>query len=302
MTPKATASSTPLVDAGEVLRAAWVNGVELHYTDTGTGGVPVILLHGGMGDLGSWAHQHRALRARFRVVTYSRRHSHPNQNPMHRVDGVHRVDDDVDDFLGLQTLLGTGPSHLVATSYGALLALAIALRSPTQVASLVLAEPPLHRWACINPDGQWLYDAFIHDVWHAAGDAFALGEQRRAMAVLAEGMWGKPMLESWSNERIEAAMRNARAMHVLTGASDPFPDLTRSAVSRLSMPTLLLQGAQTSALHRRVMCELGNVMRQAMRVEIANAGHGSPHENPQAFNAAIVSFLESLRCPSGAEQ
>lgn len=288
--------STPPMEALELSRAARVNGVELHYTDSGAGagGGAVILLHGGMGDLGSWAEQRRALRARYRVVAYSRRHSHPNRNPAHRAASVHNVDDDIDDFLALQAALRAGPSHLVGTSYGALLALAIALRAPTHVASLVLAEPPLHPWARTTPGGERLYDAFIRGAWRAAGEAFELGLPRRAMQLLVEGMWGRPMLESWSNDRIDAAMRNAAAMEALTGASDPFPDLERSAVSRLTMPTLLLQGEQTSALHRHVMNELGREMSHAKRIEIQNAGHGSPNENPEAFNAAVVPFLESL--------
>lgn len=277
------------------VRMAHVNGVELHYTDSGTDGVAVMLLHGGMGDLGSWPHQSRALWPRYRVVAYSRRHSHPNRNSVPHAGRVHRVDDDIDDFLALQAVLGTGPSHLVATSYGAMLALEIALRAPDQVVSLVLAEPPLHRWLRATEAGEKLYNAFIQDVWSAAGDAFERGLHRRAIDILTQGMWGRPMLESWSDDRVGAAMRNAMAMRELIRAHDPFPDLERSAVSRLAMPTLLVHGEQTSTLHVQVMNELSNVMGHARRVEIPNAGHGSPNENPAAFNAVIVPFLESLR-------
>jgi pimeloyl-ACP methyl ester carboxylesterase len=289
-------------EAAGVLRAVRVNGVELHYTDTGTDGGAVVLMHGGMGDLGSWVHQERALRTRFRVVAYSRRHSHPNRNPSVRSGAVHAIDDDVDDFLALQAALGVGPSHLVATSYGALLALAIALRAPRHVASLVLAEPPLHGWARMTPGGERLYDAFMRNVWRAAAAAFGQGEQRRAMRILSEGMWGRPVLESWSSQRIDVVMRNVVAMQALTGASDPFPDLDRRAVSGLPMPALLVQGERTSKLHRYVMDALGQVMYRAKRVEIANAGHGSPNENPEAFNAAVMPFLESLRPLPGVDR
>jgi pimeloyl-ACP methyl ester carboxylesterase len=290
------------VDAPAPVLAARVNGVVLHYTDSGTEGPTVMLLHGGMGDLGSWPHQQCALGSHYRVVAYSRRHSHPNRNEPQRTGRTHRVEDDVDDFLALQATLGTGPSHLVATSYGALLALAIALRSPGQVASLVLAEPPLHRWLCVNDAGQKLYDTFIRDVWQAAGMAFERGLQRHAMQLLTQGMWGRPMFGSWSEDRVDAAMRNAVAMHELTRVKDPFPDLDRGAVSRLRMPTLLLHGEHTSALHVQVVTELGGVMGHARRVEIPNAGHGAPHENPQAFNAEVVNFLESQAAPAGVSR
>lgn len=281
-------------NAATAVRAARVNGVELHYTDSGTDGGTVMLLHGGMGDLEAWPHQSRALQPRYRVIAYSRRHSHPNRNDVHCPGTGHRLDDDIDDFLALQAALGTGPSHLVATSYGALLALAIALRAPARVASLVLAEPPLHCWLGATEAGRKLYDAFIHDVWHAAGEAFERGLTRHAMQLLTQGMWGRSTLGSWPDDRIAAAMRNTAAMHELTRAHDPFPDFDRSAVSRLTVPTLLLHGEQTSALHMHVMNELGNVMGHARRVGIPNSGHGSANENPEAFNAAVVPFLESL--------
>jgi pimeloyl-ACP methyl ester carboxylesterase len=280
------------------VRAARVNGVELHYIDTGAGthsGAALILLHGGMGDLASWAHQIRALAPRHRIVAYSRRHSHPNRNgAVDRARFADRVSDDVNDLLALQDELRLGPAHLIGTSYGALLALAAALRSPARVASLVLAEPPLHRWACATESGKRVYSEFIDGVWRPATAAFGMNQPRRAMQLLTDGMWGRATFESWSGERIDGVMCNAAAMHALTAARDPFPEVDRSAVAGLAVPTLLLQGVHTSALHRLVMDELATVMSGARRVEIAFAGHGVPNENPSGFNAAITSFLEPL--------
>lgn len=282
--------------------AARVNGIELHYTDTGAG-TAVFLLHGGMGDLGSWPHQIRALSPRYRVVAYSRRRSHPNRNgdaPCVRFADC--LNEDVDDLLALQAELHAGPAHLLGTSYGALLALAVALRAPERVAGLVLAEPPLHRWACATEAGERLYGAFIEGVWRTAAEAFGLDQQRRAMQLLTDGMWGRPMFRSWPDERIEAAMRNAAAMKALTQSHDPFPEFERSAVACLTIPTLLLQGENTSALHREVTNELGKVMRHAKRAEISFAGHGSPNENPDEFNLAVLHFLDALRHADGVPQ
>jgi pimeloyl-ACP methyl ester carboxylesterase len=302
MTPSTSAMLPACVGAAAPIQRVCVNGVELHYTDTGEGEV-VILLHGGMGDLGSWPHQIRALSRRRRVIAYSRRRSHPNRNgdaPCIRFGNC--VDEDVEDLLALQTALRTGPAHLLGTSYGALLAMAVALRAPDKVASLVLAEPPLHRWARATEAGQRLYTAFIDGVWRAAAEAFGLGLQRRAMQLLTDGMWGRPIFGSWPDERVDAAMRNAAAMQALTQSQDAFADMERSAVACLTMPTLLLQGEHTSALHRQVMHELSRVMRDANRAEIPFAGHGSPNENPDGFNAAVSQFLDSKGHAAGDPQ
>ena len=287
----------------EATRVRRVNGVELQYTDSEAGRNAVILLHGGMGDLEAWPHQIGALSPRWRVIAYSRRHSHPNRNnDAPRTVAANGLDDDIDDFLALQEALDAGPAHLVATSYGALLALGIALCAPDRVSSLVLAEPPLHRWALATDDGARLYRAFIDGVWHPAAQAFGRGEQRQAMALLTEGMWGRLTLESWPAERMDGVMRNALVLHELTRIADPFPDFDRAAVSRLEIPTLLLRGAHTSALHRHVVDELSGVMRHAQRIEIPRAGHGSPNENPAAFNAEVIAFLESLSPPRSPQR
>lgn len=277
------------------VRAARVNGVELHYSDTGyhaQSQTAALLLHGGAGDLESWPHQIRALSPHHRVVAYSRRHSHPNRNgEAHRARFADCVEDDIDDLLALQSQLDLDPAHLIGTSYGALLALGAALRAPDRVLGLVLAEPPLLRWASATEAGVRLYRAFIEDVWQAAADAVGRGQRQRAMQLLTDGMWGRPVFGSWSCDRVAAVMRNATAMDALTRSHDPFPEFDRSAAATLGLPTLLLQGAHTSPLHRCVMNELSRVMREPRYIEIPLAGHGAANENPRAFNAAVASFL-----------
>ena len=281
--------------------ALHVNGVELNYIEVGFGGrETVVLLHGGMGDLESWTHQVRALADRHRVVTYSRRRSHPNRNrDIERDCFAEYVDDDIADLLALKRALHAGRLHLVGTSYGALLALELALRAPREVASLVLAEPPLLRWACASETGGLLFDAFM-DVWGAAAAAFGAGLCGRALKLLTEAMWGHPVFDCWPSDRVAAVTRNAGAMHALTRAQHPFPEIDRLRVQALRTPTLLVQGALTSALHRLVMTELCRAMPDARRAEISLAGHASPSERPEYFSALVVAFLESLSSRAGS--
>lgn len=290
------AADAPDAPAGDDLparpvRALLDHGVEVHFVQQGAG-VPVLLLHGGMGDLGSWAPQQRTLAPRHRVVCYSRRHSSPNRNP--DPGATHAIDDDVHDLRALLGVLDIDAAHLVGTSYGALVALAFAVQHPARTLGLVLAEPPLHRWACASTTGTRLYQKFVEQVWRRAGESFALGHERRALQLLTDGIWGRPTFDTLTAARIESALRNSAAMRALTHARDPFPCLDRRAVAALPMPALLVHGEHASALHRCVMNELAGVMRRARRVEIAAAGHGSPSENPAAFDAAMVDFLDSV--------
>lgn len=264
------------------------NRIELHFIEKGRG-QPVLLLHGGMGDCRLWSSQMTALAQRFRVIAYSRRFSSPNRNPA--LQAGYSIDIDVEDLMAFERMLQIGPAHLVGTSYGALVALAYALQHRGKVQSLVLAEPPLHRWACRTPAGTSLYAAFMQGVWLPAAEAFDRREERRALKLLADGIWGRPIFDSLPPQRLAAALRNVGSMKALTQSLDPFPDLPRAAVAGIAIPTLLVNGEHASALHMRVIEELAGVLPRSERAVIRGAGHGSPLENPDGFNDAVLGFL-----------
>lgn len=268
-------------------------GIELHFVDRGTG-TPVILLHGGLGDCSSWPQQLAALSQRRRVIAYSRRRYSPNRN---LAGEPHSIADDIDDLAGLQRAMGTGPAHLVGTSYGALVALFYALGQPAKVLSLALAEPPLHRWARHTGAGKALFTAFMDDVWLQGRCAFEAANDERALQMLADGIAGYPVFQSMPPDRAATARRNAPAMKALTYSPDPFPDLPIGVVSALPMPILLIRGERTGGLHLCVMQELARALPGAAQAVIANAGHGSALENPDGFNAAVLSFWDQADRP-----
>ena len=278
----------PMQEPDVPVRAQLANGVELHYIERGRG-KPLLLLHGGMGDCHSWAAQLEPFAQRFRVIAVSRRHSYPNRFPGPLAG--HSVDIDVDDLLAFEGLVQASPAHVVATSYGALVALVYALRYPDKVLSLVLAEPPLHQWACRTLEGASLFAEFLKEVWLPAGQAFARGDDHNALRILVNGMWGRAVFDSLSPDRARAAFRNVRAMRGLTLAQEPFPKLPRAAVSQLTVPSLLICGEGSSALHICVIEELARVLPFTSRAVIGEASHASPVENPNAFNNAVLRFL-----------
>ena len=264
------------------------NGSELHFVEAGRGPA-VIFMHGGMGDCHSWERQLPPFSRECRAVAYSRRLHTPNGNALPVVHPS--LDEEADDLDGLQRELCTGPAHLVATSYGALVALAFALRHPRRVRSLVLAEPPLHHWACATLRGRRLLRQFMGRCWTPARRAFSQGDEDAALKLLTDGMWGGPVWDTMPSTRREMASRNVSAMKLLVGAAEPVPDLPREAVASLTMPVLLVQGASASALHRRGLDELARVLPHARRTVIESAGHASAAENPEAFNAAVLGFV-----------
>ena len=279
---------SPSREPATVRRAQIANGNELHFVEAGRGPA-VIFMHGGMGDCWSWGPQLEVFAHEYRAVAYSRRLHSPNSNPTAAVHPP--LDEEAADLGSLLDALQTGPVHLVATSYGAMVALAFALGHPHQVRSLVLAEPPLHHWACASLRGTRLLRQFMGRCWTPARYAFDAGHDQSAVRLLTNGMWGRPVYDDLPAARHESALRNARAMKLLVGRGESVPDLPRDAVAALTMPVLLVHGASTSELHRRGVDELAAVLPDARRTVIESAGHASAAENPAAFNAAVAEFV-----------
>lgn len=269
-----------------------VGDVELHYIEQGHGEA-VILLHGGQGDYRAWQSLMEALAPRYRVISYSRRYHWPNANPLTAAN--HSALIDADDLAGLITALDLRSAHLVGTSYGAFTALALAIKHPEMVRSMVLAEPPVHQWVTGTARGAALYRERVATVHEPARRAFAAGNDEAAMRLFIDAFDGRGTFDGLPAERHASIMQNARFFKAITSSSDPFPNLPKDAVRRLKMPVLIVRGADTDELHRMVVEELGRLLPKAHRVTIPQAGHGSPRQNPRAFNGAVLEFLELRR-------
>lgn len=265
-----------------------VNGVDLHYIERGQG-EPLILLHGGQGDYRSWSPQMEALSGHYHVISYSRRYNFPNDNPL--TPDYSSTYTDADDLAALIRQLGLGRVHLVGTSAGALTALVLAVEHPEMVRSLVLAEPPIHRWAKDDPRGNDLYNEFMAVMWEPAASAFKSGNDVGAMRILVDGFAGPGTFDSLPSENRATAIQNSRFFKAATLSSNPFPELPKDKVGGLGMPILIVTGADTIRIHKFVNDELARVLPKAERATIPHAGHGSPRENPQAFTDAVVRFL-----------
>lgn len=269
-----------------------VNDVELHYIEQGQG-EPLILLHGGQSDYRSWTSQIEAFSRQYRVISYSRRFNYPNDNPL--TTKYRSAYSDADDLAALIRELKLESAHLVGTSIGAMTALVLAVKHPQLVRSLVLAEPPIHRWAKDDSKGKALYNEFMTAIWKPAAAAFKAGDDQKAMRILVDGFGGVGRFDNLSPEARTVAMQNSRFFKASTASSNPFPKLSKEKVKRLTVPVLIITGENTIKLHKFVNEELARQLPKAERATIPKAGHGSARENPQAFNEATLNFLAKLK-------
>jgi non-heme chloroperoxidase len=264
------------------------SGVRLHYVERGKG-TPVVFIHGGGRDYRYWDKQLESFAKGYRVVAYSRRYAPPNDNPEIVPDYTAAVD--AADLTSLVRRLDLGPAHFVGASIGGVAALFLAVQHPELVRSLVLAEPPVLRWALDLPGGAALFDQFLNDAYRPAGEAFRAGEPERAMGLLTDAFLGAGTFAQFPETLRRKVMRAARDWAAQTMSTEPFPDLAPDAVRNITAPALLLSGGRTIALHALVDDELERLLPSCERVVIPDASHDLWADQPERCRAATLGFL-----------
>ena len=254
----------------------------------GGAGPGLIFIHGAMGDWRSWAPQWPAFTPHFDCISYSRRYSHPNPNPLNSC--AHSALVDAADLEGLMDALGMQTAILVGSSYGGFTALAMALRAPARVRAVVAVEAPMMRYALQSDTGAGVAREFLERTAHPARAAFERGDDAAGVALLTGGIAGQSVSDMPA-DLLERRMINARAARSLALSDDEFPWLDPAALGRLPMPVMLLSGRDTAPVHDAIFSAVTRAMPRARAVKVEGAGHSVSQQNPARFNALVLDFL-----------
>jgi pimeloyl-ACP methyl ester carboxylesterase len=265
------------------------NGVELAY-DTAGSGLPLIFIHGVMGDWRSWDAQWDAFTPHYHCVRYSRRYNHPNHNGSH-TSPDHSALVEAQDLRLLLDHLGWRSAVLVGSSYGSFVALALATAHPQRCLALALSEPPMMRYADRSAAGRAAAQAFRANTIAPANAAFAQNNDEQGARIMTGGINGAaaaPLTPGALARRLQ----NIHAMKMLALSSDEFPLIAPQALAQLDMPVLLLAGRNTPAIHAEIFRNICTVMPQAEAVWLEGAGHATSRDQPEVFNQRVLTFLQ----------
>ena len=263
-------------------------GVTLHGIEVGHGD-PVVFVHGGGRDYTYWRHQLGVFAAHYRVLAFSRRYAHPNDNAPIVPD--YSAGTDADDLAALCDGVGIQRAHFVGASFGGFASLILATRRPELVRSLVLAEPPIMKWTADVPGGVAAMEQFNRTAFAPAADAFRAGDHLRAMELITDGFLGPGTFASFKESRRARVLRGSRDWEAQTTSSDSFTSLTRERVAELRVPALLLGGGRTTLAHQLVDNELARVLHGARRVIAPNASHDVWLDAPDLCRDETLAFL-----------
>ncbi len=274
-----------------VLHVVRVRGTDLRFVERGTG-IPVVFVHGSLGTLESWGPQIDAFATRFRVIAYSRRYHWPNAA---QPDGQeYSLSLHADDLIGLIEALGLERVHLVASSYGAYVALLVTLRRPDLVRSLVLAEPPILPWLGRTPAGDSLLHTFDRTVFKAARAAFVRDDSVGAVQRFWDGLAGATSPFDALPEGARARLlRSVFELRLETRAdpADYMPALACKDIGGIRSPVLLVTGERSPRMFHVINEELARCLAAEETVTVPGAGHGVNADNAGFYNGAVLQFL-----------
>ncbi|MGH3369045.1 MAG: alpha/beta fold hydrolase [Nocardioidaceae bacterium] len=257
-----------------------VNDTTLYYERAGDG--PAILfVHGMCGDADVWADQARRLEDRYTCVRCDRRgHSRSARGDAAISDSLH-----ADDTAGLIEALDLAPCLLVSSSGGAAIAVEVALRHGRLLRGAVLSEPPLF---CLDRDaGQSLIDELVPRLEHATANEGPRAAVDAFFSLLCPGLWA--ILDEDRKDRYRD-----NADIGLTDLRSPSLDATAADLANVTLPTLVLAGDRSHLSLRSVAHRLATALPDARFVELADCGHVTYAEQPDAFAEAVSVFAAEI--------
>jgi len=270
-------------DKERFMPARNINGTSISYEESGsgTGGTPIVLLHGFPLDARVWKSQRDTLSKNHRVITPDLRGF--GKSPSADAFTMESI---ADDMHALLSDLGALPAILGGLSMGGYAALAYAKKYPTDLKGLLLIDT---RAEADTPEGregrQKMIDAVRAKGSTAAAEAMMpkmlAPETPTKMPDVARDL--RTIMESQPPRTIE------NALVALRDRPDFCIDLPSIAV-----PTLILVG-ESDAITPPTMAEtLNRNIPKSQLVVIKSAGHMTPMEQPDQVNGAIRDFVAKL--------
>jgi pimeloyl-ACP methyl ester carboxylesterase len=249
----------------------------LPFDEAGTGRV-LVLLHAGIADRSMWSEQLEPLAAAgFRVIAPDL----PGFGEQPEGDGPLAPWQDV---LGFLDELSVGEAALVGDSFGASVALRVAVVAPERVSALALVS---------MRDNDVEQSERLKAIWAAEEEAAERGDIEGAVRAVVHG-WTLPDAPAGLREHVAAMQRRALELQLAAGELEEAPDPLDEDPdwpARLRMPVLVVAGERDIEDVQESVHVLAGRLPHARCEFIPRAGHLAPLETPDAFRALLLDFL-----------
>jgi pimeloyl-ACP methyl ester carboxylesterase len=273
-----------------------INGLQVHYKQSGEGEPLIILLHGFLASTYSWRQVIEPLAQYGRVVAFDRPAFGLTERPLDW-EGANPYSPEAqsDLVVALIGALGYEKAVLVGNSAGGTIAAFTALRYPERVQALVLVDAAVYTGGG-SPD--WIKPLL------------ALPQARRLGPLFVRNFFNRQASSSQDNGLLAVAWHNPGLITAenVEGYSRPFQvadwdralweftlasrDLKLSQrLDELQAPVLVVSGDDDRIVPTEESIRLAQEIRGAELVVFPSCGHVPQEECPQLFLEAVGSFL-----------
>jgi pimeloyl-ACP methyl ester carboxylesterase len=272
-----------------------INGVQLYWERSGDQGEPVVLVHGSWGDHHNWDAVGPALARTLRVATYDRRGHSQSERPA----GQGSIDEDVEDLAGVIQEVFHGPAHVVGNSFGAAIALRLAVARPELIRSLIVHEPPLFGLLEDDPTVQPAL-ASVRERIAAVVAILRTGDlqagARKFVETIAFG------LGSW--DQLPQATRDTFVFNAPTWLDElqepESLDMELHLLAGFSAPALLTLGAASAPFFPLVVKRVAAAVPYAAQYVFPDAGHVPHLTHPDEWVQVVTNFIATATAASAA--
>ena len=268
-------------------RTIVLQGRRFHYTEWGAPTAPaLIMLHGVTGHARTWDEEAVALASRYRVLALDQR-GHGDSDPAPHAD--YTVAALSADLTAFADSLRITRASIVGLSMGGRVAIAFAGQAPQRVERLVVVD--------IGPDISEAGLVRVGTLMAKSPELFTSVDHALAFHRVTNPLYTEAMLRhrvehgtkptdgglTWKYDR---GLRDAVRAGTWRDPIDLWP-LWRD----ISCPILLVRGADSDVLSAEIAKRMLETNPRARLVEVPDAGHTVPGDQPEVFRRLLTEFL-----------
>jgi pimeloyl-ACP methyl ester carboxylesterase len=259
-----------------------VNGTRLYYEIRGSG-APVLLISGATGDAGHYDQVTDLLADKFTVVTYDRRGNSRSPRPVGWRSTS--IEEQADDAAALLKALDLVPATVFGSSFGAIIALGVAIRHP-EVAQGVILHDAAPNVALSNPD------AVIKSLQPIIESGMAKSGPAGATEALFRLLAGDSAFEHLDPSLRDRMLRNGEVLFGLE--FNPFIayDPGDGALSGLKIPVEVLTGAESPTFFHEAATWLAT--RLGEKAQQVPGGHTPSFDRPRELANVLGPLITQM--------
>jgi len=258
-----------------------VNGISVNYTLEGPASAPVVTMSNSLAsNLSMWEPQLPVLTSRYRVLRYDTRGHGGTEAPA----GAYTLDELTEDVRALLQALGIPRTHFVGLSMGGMIGQILAFKYPEMLQSVVLCDT----MSRVPTEAKPMWEERIH------------AAQTHGMEPLVE-----PTLARWFTEpfrQLGAPVLDRVRTMIRTTPSRGYAGCCHAIAAlnltqhlpAITLPTLIIVGEDDPGTPVAASRVIHEHIKGSELVILKSAAHLSNLEQPEAFNRALMAFLQKV--------